>query len=69
MKDLIAKNECKYVKINYVLVDPSSIYDAKDLASIEKYKENHKRYSDKIEEFSIAKICNKPSSKKATYYG
>ncbi|CAD8158468.1 unnamed protein product [Paramecium pentaurelia] len=60
--------ELKYIKINYVIADVNNFNDIKDFSSLEEYKSKHPSQRDKLEEFSMARMCNKPQEKKSVYY-
>ncbi|CAD8163062.1 unnamed protein product [Paramecium pentaurelia] len=60
--------ELKYIKINYVIADVSNFNDIKDFSSLEEYKSKHPSQRDKLEEFSMARMCNKPQEKKSVFY-
>ncbi|CAD8090951.1 unnamed protein product [Paramecium sonneborni] len=60
--------ELKYIKINYVIADVSNFNDIKDFSSLEEYKSKHPTQRDKLEEFSMARMCNKPQEKKSVFY-
>ncbi|CAD8079942.1 unnamed protein product [Paramecium sonneborni] len=60
--------ELKYIKINYVIADVSNFNDIKDFSSLEEYKSKHPTQRDKLEEFSMARMCNNPQEKKSVFY-
>ncbi|CAD8184290.1 unnamed protein product [Paramecium octaurelia] len=60
--------ELKYIKINYVIADVNNFNYIKDFSSVEEYKSKHPSQRDKLEEFSMARMCNKPQEKKSVYY-